>query len=60
MLASHCLPVFPQLAETCNAPMLQIQDVPKTELVRQAGNCMSLPCLGAVLIACILCVSPKD
>lgn len=53
-LSSHCLPVTAKQAKISSSPKLELEDACKTAQIRFAGNAMSVPCVGAVLLCCAL------
>ncbi|CAK8992338.1 unnamed protein product [Durusdinium trenchii] len=57
LFATHVLPVTPSQSEAAMAPMLQLDNACTTASVRMSGNAMSVPCIGAVLVATILGLS---
>ena len=58
MLASHCLPTSSHQAKASGSPKLEISGAPSSALTRAAGNAMSVPCMGALVLACIMCIEP--
>lgn len=51
MLTSLALPVRPHFSAVAGAPAVPIGDVSLPQQARMAGNAMSLPALGAVMLA---------
>ena len=49
-LSTHCIPVTPEAAKASGSPQLDISHVSHGEGVKMAGNAMSLPCVGAMLL----------
>lgn len=60
LVCSHVLPVTPQQAKTCGSPCLVLKQATETAVIKMAGNAMSVPCVGAVLLAAIMIMEPKD
>lgn len=58
MLASLCLPTTGPQARASGSPKLQVESCTPAALAKAAGNGMSVPCMGAFLVACIMCVEP--
>lgn len=50
MLASQILPVTVQQAKTCGAPRLELQGINNNSRGKMAGNSMSTPCIGAMML----------
>ncbi|CAK9088347.1 unnamed protein product [Durusdinium trenchii] len=53
-LSSHVLPVTKKQARDSGSIMLQLGDVARTSQVKMAGNAMSVPCIGAVMMCAAL------
>ena len=51
-LSTHVLPVTREASATCGSPALQMPSdkVSNSQAIRMAGNAMSLPCVGAMLL----------
>lgn len=53
LLAAQTLPTTNLQAEQCGAPKLVCREVKKSSLYRMAGNSISVPCLGTIVLAAI-------
>ena len=60
MLCSLGLPVTAGQAKRCSGKVLKMTGVPKRQLQKMAGNAMSVPVIGAVVLACVICLSRKE
>ncbi|CAL1146494.1 unnamed protein product [Cladocopium goreaui] len=58
LLTAQTLPATRLQSETCRAPQLALGNVKASSLPKMAGNSMSVPCLGCVLLAAICCIEP--
>lgn len=58
MMASHCLPTSGMQARASGSPMLKVENCSDTALAKAAGNAMSVPCVGAFILASIMCIEP--
>ena len=56
MLTSHCIPTTGKRAKASGSPKLDTRGVETKALVKAAGNAMSVPCMGAFILACIMCL----
>lgn len=54
MLSTHLLPVTQHQADLCGSPKLELDGVSERKRARMGGNTMSVPCVGAILLACVL------
>lgn len=54
LLASHALPTTSEHARLSGTPRLQIDSITQSNMVRMSGNGMSLPCVGCMILACVL------
>ena len=59
MLASHAMPVTAAHSRSSGTPKLQVGGCTDANLVKAAGNAMSIPCVGAFLLACIFCIEHR-
>ncbi|CAK9021657.1 unnamed protein product [Durusdinium trenchii] len=57
LFTTHALPLTSDQSEAAGAPPLGVASASKTASVRMAGNAMSLPCVGAIIVAAILGLS---
>jgi len=53
-LSSHVLPVNEKMAKDSSTPMLQLGKASNSAQTRMAGNAMSVPCIGSVLLCAAL------
>ena len=54
MMTTHVMPVTAQQGKLSGTPHLWINSVGDADLIKMSGNAMSLPCVGCVLLACVL------
>ncbi|CAK8990645.1 unnamed protein product [Durusdinium trenchii] len=54
MLASQILPINKQQADVCGAPVLQLDGLRNAAKAKAAGNSMSVPCVGLMLLVAAL------
>lgn len=54
LISSHLMPVNQEQSKACGAVHLDTSGIPASKLVSCAGNAMNLPCVGAVVLACIM------
>ena len=54
LLASHVLPISEAQARLSGTPKLELDSVSQSNMVRMAGNAMSVPCIGSMILACVL------
>lgn len=57
LLATHSLPVNDKQSTLAKSPKLALDATSNTAAVRMAGNAMSVPTMGAVIVAAILGLS---
>jgi hypothetical protein len=57
MLSSLALPVLPDFANICGVKCMELDNISEPQLARMAGNGMSVPAVGAVMLvtACNTC-----
>lgn len=54
-LASHAMPISPKTSMLSGAPELDLSESTPNQVSVAAGNAMNIPCVGAVLLATLLC-----
>ena len=59
MMSSQLLPVTERQSALCGAPMLQLQGVRNNAIAKMAGNSMSVPCVGLMLLTAVLALDLK-
>ena len=57
-MAAQTLPVTDLQAHRARAPKLELDGVKPSEIRKMAGNSMSVPCMGCVLLAAICALEP--
>ncbi|CAK9072836.1 unnamed protein product [Durusdinium trenchii] len=57
LLATHSLPVDAKQSAISKSPKLELSSTSKTAQIRMAGNAMSVPTMGAIIVATILGLS---
>ena len=58
MLASQCIPTSSAQSRASGSPKLKMNEASPAALAKAAGNGMSVPCVGAFIIASIMCIDP--
>lgn len=58
MIASQVVPVNARQAKACKAPKLSTTKASNSSKVRMAGNAMSVPCVGAFVLAAMMMFQP--
>ena len=56
LLTAQTLPISRMQAAKCMGPQLSLGNVKDSQWPKMAGNSMSTPCLGCVLLAAICCI----
>lgn len=56
LLTAQTLPTTDRQSETCGAPKLNLQKINSTAIPKLAGNSMSAPCVGCVLLAAVCAI----
>lgn len=54
LMTSHSLPLTSQQAKWSGAPKLALDTVTESNKVRMSGNAMNLPCVGCIILGCVL------
>ena len=57
---THGLPVTQAQAAKSGAPMLNLDGVSSAQAILAAGNCMSLPCIGAMILCAAMGLTKVD
>ena len=58
-LASQGIPTSKSSTKTSGCQLLDLTNVPESQVYKMAGNGMSLRCCGAMQLAAMLCLIPK-
>ena len=58
MLSSLILPITEQQSDLCGAPALDLSNLKNSTKAFMAGNSMSVPCVGLMLLAAALALEP--
>ena len=58
-LSTHLLPTTRVQRDLCGGVTLDLDNLPQTAGTKMAGNAMNLPCMGAMVMAAMLALSPK-
>ena len=58
LLTAQTFPTTRLQSETCRAPQLSLEKIKSSCMPKMAGNSMSIPCLGCVLLAAVVCIEP--
>jgi hypothetical protein len=58
-LTTHLLPTTRGQAELSGGVKLELGSAPPTVVSKMAGNSMNMPCVGAIVMATMMCLSPK-
>lgn len=58
LLAAQVVPTTDLQASMCQAPKLNLSGVKRASICKMAGNGMSVPCIGFMLLAAICSLKP--